>query len=171
MNLKKQLVAFVLAVIALVLPVLTVPASADETTTVTETETVQVAIDVNIDPRCYNYEIVVCASKEDRKVRFMKDGVVIKKFDARFGRPGLETRNGNWTVYGKDADAWSNLYNVPLPYSLKFSRGQYIHFSKEFSEKGYGYPYGSHGCINIRSMSQAKWLFNRVPVGTHVIVS
>ena len=126
---------------------------------------------IHVDPRCYDYKVVVCASKKDRKIRYMEDGKIIRSFQARFGRPGYETREGIFRVYAKARMPKSTLYDVYMPYSLKFSGGQYIHFSYEFARVGYGYPYGSHGCIGTRKMSAAKWLYNNIPVGTHVVVS
>lgn len=126
---------------------------------------------INVDPRCYEYKVVICASKQDRKIRYMEDGKVIRSFQARFGRSGYETREGVFRVYGKAKMPKSSLYHVYMPYSLKFSGGQYIHYSYEFARVGYSYPYGSHGCIGTRKMSAAKWLYNKVPVGTPVVVS
>ena len=41
-----------------------------------------------IDSRCKTRGIVLCASKIDHKVRYMKNGKVVKTLDARFGRKG-----------------------------------------------------------------------------------
>lgn len=114
-----------------------------------------------IDQRCYNYSRVACIDLTTDVLRYMKRGRMVKSIPIRDGMPGLETRQGAFSIYGKDADAWSKLYDVPMPYSLKFSGGQYIHYSAEFSRVGYTSS-GSHGCVNISDRSTAAWLYKRM---------
>ena len=33
-----------------------------------------------------------------------------------------------------------------------------------------GWARGSGGCINVRDMNAARWLWNKIPVGTKVVV-
>ena len=53
----------------------------------------------HVDSRCLKGAKVACASKADRKLRYMENGKVIAEFDARFGAPGTQTRNGVFKVY------------------------------------------------------------------------
>ncbi|MDP3972406.1 MAG: L,D-transpeptidase family protein [Candidatus Nanopelagicales bacterium] len=112
--------------------------------------------------------VILCVDLKQKVVRYVQRGKVIKTIDIRTGRRGQETRKGNWRIYHKDTYVWSTLYNSPMPYSMFFSGGQAFHYSMYFASDGY---YGaSHGCVNIRSMSEAKWLYAKTGVGTPVHV-
>lgn len=119
------------------------------------------------DSRCM-YGRVFCASKDQRKMAWMVDGRIIEVIDVRFGRPGYETRNGNWTIFRRSRDHISSLYNVPMPFAQFFSGGQAIHFSSGFARVGYNG--GSAGCINIRSWAEAQRMWDRGRIGDRVVV-
>lgn len=121
-----------------------------------------------IDPRCKTKGIVLCASKIDHKLRYMKYGKVIKTLDARFGRRGHATREGTFHVFRKVRKDWSYVYHVPMGYSLYFSRGQAVHYSSDFAK--HGYRSGSHGCVNTRDRKAMAWVFDHTPRGTKVVV-
>ena len=121
-----------------------------------------------IDSRCKTKGIVLCASKIDHKVRYMKNGRVVKTLDARFGRRGFRTREGTFHVFRRVRHDWSYVYHVPMTYSLYFSRGEAVHYSSDFARHGYGL--GSHGCINTRDRRAMAWVFAHTPRGTKVVV-
>lgn len=119
------------------------------------------------DPRCLTGR-VLCVDKTSRTLRWMIDGKTLRTFDIRYGRTGLETREGEFSVYLKDAEHMSKLYDVLMPYSLFFSGGEAIHYSADFAANGYGV--GSHGCVNVRDRDGMAWLFGQVQVGDKVVV-
>lgn len=122
---------------------------------------------IELDPRCERGR-VICADKSTNTLRFVVRGRIVMTFDARFGRPNLATREGRFSVYVKDRDHVSSIYGTPMPFTMFFSGGQAVHFSKEFQTQGYAR--GSHGCINLRDYRGAAELFDRVRVGDKVIV-
>jgi len=111
---------------------------------------------------------VICASKRQRKLWMVHNGRILITLDARFGRASEPTAEGVHTIYWKDKNHVSSVYGSPMPYSMFFHRGQAIHYSSDFSRRGWNGA--SHGCINIRNMSGLKWLWNRTPTGRKVIV-
>lgn len=121
-----------------------------------------------IDSRCKTGKRVACVDLTTNVLRFMRFGEVKKVIPIRDGKPGYETRQGVYRIYGKERDAFSNLYYVPMPYSLKFSGGQFIHYSAEFDRVGYTMA-GSHGCVNIGDKDVAAWLYSKMRVGDKVV--
>ncbi len=113
---------------------------------------------------------VICANKSTRQIAFIVNGRTQIVLDARFGsvRRNVATRDGNFRVYWKNADHVSSLYAQAMPFSLFFSGGQAFHFSSDFVRNGYNGA--SHGCVNLRSYSGARALFNMVRVGDRVYV-
>lgn len=120
-----------------------------------------------VDSRCMTGR-AFCASKDQRKMAWMIDGRIIEIIDVRFGAPAYPTRNGAFEIYWKNADHVSSIYNVSMPYAMFFSGGQAIHYSADFNRVGY--VGGSHGCINVGSLSTAARIFNAARVGDKVIV-
>lgn len=111
---------------------------------------------------------IICIDKTARKLYFIDDGRLLLTLDARFGGEANPTREGEWTVYRKDADHVSTGYGSQMPYAMFFSEGEAIHYSIDFATRGYeGH---SHGCVNIRDEVALAWLFDRVPVGTPVTI-
>lgn len=117
-------------------------------------------------------KMIICADQSAKIMRIYMHGKLVKTFDARFGDPSLgRTRNGLFHVFLKDRLIISNLYHVPMPYSLCFSGGECIHKSVAFAANpSIAYQSGSHGCIGLQTDSEASWLFSRTPVGTPVWV-
>lgn len=113
-------------------------------------------------------EQVICIDKAQRLVRLVEDNEVVLTLDARFGFVGAETREGTFRVQRKSRDHTSSLYRTWMPFALFFSGGQAVHYSPYFARDGY--DGGSHGCVNLRDFDRARWLFDRVPVGTQVHV-
>jgi lipoprotein-anchoring transpeptidase ErfK/SrfK len=84
--------------------------------------------------------------------------------DARFGQSSSPTRNGSWRIFRKVKNDYSAMYHSPMPYSLYFSGGQALHFSKYFRADGYWGA--SHGCINMRDYTNVVRLWKATPLGT-----
>lgn len=125
--------------------------------------------DMTLPKRCLTGEFTLCVNKFNRTVMAVNaDGTVAKVMDSRFGMPGHETREGKFKVIRKGgANHISTLYRVEMPYPLFFSGGQAIHYSHEFARLPNS---GSHGCVGTRDMATQKWLWERSPIGTPVIV-
>ena len=124
-----------------------------------------------IDTRCQVPGIALCASKAATKLFVVVNGQVAGALDTRFGRPGMNTPNGLFHVYMKNANAYSYKYGARMPFSLFFLRGYAIHFSDEFTQWGWSSPTGgSHGCVNLRDWAGAQWVYNSSPIGTRVVV-
>jgi lipoprotein-anchoring transpeptidase ErfK/SrfK len=96
------------------------------------------------------------------------NGRVVMEMDARFGGAGFETREGQFSVFWKDRDHVSSIYESAMPFSMFFSQGQAVHYSADFA--AVGYDGASHGCVNIRDYDGLEWLFDQVNVGDKVIV-
>ncbi|WP_245703254.1 L,D-transpeptidase [Raineyella antarctica] len=120
------------------------------------------------DSRCMTGARVLCVSKKDNKVRYMKNGKVIYTLDARFGSAETPTRSGSYKVYWKSRYHVSSLYHTSMPYAMFFSGGQAVHYSPDFAARGY--RGASHGCVNIRDRATIATIFAEVRTGDKVIV-
>ncbi|GAB3078890.1 hypothetical protein GCM10027053_49010 [Intrasporangium mesophilum] len=120
-----------------------------------------------LDTRCRTGR-VMCVDKGTRTLTWVVDGAVKTSMWARFGRPGLETREGTFKVFKKYEYVISNLYFTPMPYSMFFSGGQAVHYSSNFARLGY--TSASHGCVNIADLAQVKALYFQVKIGDKVVV-
>ncbi|WP_203569020.1 L,D-transpeptidase family protein [Aestuariimicrobium ganziense] len=120
-----------------------------------------------LDARCYQGRML-CINRTTKKMYWMNNGTIVKQYDVRTGRRGYETRLGDFRVYHKNVNEWSYLYNVRMPYSMYFDGGIAVHYSADFAANGY--QLGSHGCVNMNSLSDASWLYSQVPIGTRVVV-
>ncbi|MCL2787267.1 MAG: L,D-transpeptidase [Micrococcales bacterium] len=123
-----------------------------------------------VDPRCMSGGAVLCIHKnpKDSKVRYVVNGKVKAVFDARFGAVATPTREGVYQVYAKDRDCYSTLYDSHMPFAMFFSGGQAVHYSPDFAARGYNGA--SHGCVNIRDLNGVRKLFDKVKIGTKVVV-
>jgi len=117
---------------------------------------------------CLHQKKIMCADKSQKVLRYFKKGKLVRVLDARFGAPGVGTREGNFHVTHKIYDGISSLYGTPMPRAMYFSGGQAVHFSKYF--KADGYNGASHGCVNLRDWKGVNWLYRQIPVGTPVKV-
>ncbi|MFE0426011.1 peptidoglycan-binding protein [Streptomyces sp. NPDC058953] len=120
-----------------------------------------------LDPRCLNGR-ALCVSKTSRTLSWVVDGKVRSAMDVRFGGEETPTREGVFSVFRKERDHISNLYDTPMPYSLFFSGGQAVHYSADFAAQGYGGA--SHGCVNVRDRGAIAALFDQVRIGDKVVV-
>jgi hypothetical protein len=121
-----------------------------------------------LDPRCLTGR-VLCIDKGDRALRWVVNGRIVLEMDARFGRESSPTREGVFSVFWKDRDHYSELYESEMPFSMFFSGGQAVHYSADFA--AVGYDGASHGCVNIRDWDGIAWLFDQVIVGDKVVIS
>ncbi|MBP7971594.1 MAG: L,D-transpeptidase family protein [Candidatus Nanopelagicales bacterium] len=117
---------------------------------------------------CRNASKIICIDKTQKIVRFYQNGNLKRSLDARFGAPGTPTREGNFRVNSKLPHNISTLYGTQMDWSLFFSGGQAVHFSKYF--RAAGYNGASHGCVNLRDWKGAKWIYRHMPVGGKVKV-
>ena len=118
--------------------------------------------------QCTSAPVVLCADKTAKLLRYVVDGKVKLTLDARFGLPGMETGEGTFYVGRKARDHISTLYHTWMPFAMFFNGGEAVHYSPYFQRDGYNG--GSHGCIGIRDIKAAAWLFDRVPSGSRVYV-
>ncbi|WP_084541517.1 L,D-transpeptidase family protein [Nocardioides alkalitolerans] len=121
----------------------------------------------DLDPRCREGR-VLCIDKTTRTLRWVVDGDVGATFDVRFGREGMETREGAFSVERKSRDHVSSIYDTPMPFAMFFSGGQAVHYSPDFAANGYNGA--SHGCVNVRDRDGIEALFDQVEVGDSVVV-
>ncbi|MDI2124933.1 L,D-transpeptidase [Yinghuangia seranimata] len=83
----------------------------------------------------------------------------------RSGRKAFPTRTGLKRIYAKKAHEYSSLYNVSMPYTQYFDRGQALHaYAGAITD-----PPGSHGCVNMR-FSDAKKVFSLTRNGDYVFL-
>ncbi|MZD09579.1 L,D-transpeptidase family protein [Streptomyces sp. SID5785] len=104
----------------------------------------------------------------DRQLLWVQQGKKIP-FPAtpiRSGRDTEETRPGWHTIYWRDIDHVSTIYdNAPMPYSQFFDGGQALHgHPGELFDGG-----GSAGCVNL-TVKDAKTLWNLLAKGDKVYV-
>ena len=120
----------------------------------------------------------LCVSKAERKIRMYKDGVLKKTLNVRVGGFTTDingnyrvhqTNEGTYSVYNKDPNPYSERYGAGImPWSVMFDPGMYVHYSADFA--AYGYARSSHGCVNIASKTDAKWIYDNTPLQSTVIV-
>lgn len=118
--------------------------------------------------RCTEVPKAICIDKSTRLLRYVVDGKVRMTADARFGGPGMETGEGVFRISSKSYNHTSSLYGSWMPRAMFFNGDEAVHYSPDFATVGYSR--GSHGCVGMRDMDKATWLFGRVPVGTRVYV-
>jgi hypothetical protein len=111
---------------------------------------------------------VICADRRMQVIRLMRNGAQIDSADAVFGIGKYATRTGAHRVHTKTRFLISDLSGTPMPYSLFFSRGQAIHYSKAFNRRGY--EIGTLGCVAIGDKRFAKRLYYTSSVGQKVVV-
>ncbi|MBK9158387.1 MAG: L,D-transpeptidase family protein [Propionibacteriaceae bacterium] len=126
---------------------------------------------------CKTAGIVICVDQAHRKLKWMQDGKVVKTIAIRVGgwAQNVKTKewrlyptaNGTWKVYDKQVDPPSDTYGSgAMPYSTMFYPEMYVHYSAGFASDGY--TRSSHGCVNVGSLTDTKWVFNNTPIGTKV---
>lgn len=132
---------------------------------------------------CPAYNQVVCVDMTNQMMWVARDGKrVWGPYAARTGRNGYETRTtqnrGGYCpnykstgtldyckVYHRNRYAFSNLWQVPMPYAMFFDGGQAFHLSTRYI---YDEP-GSGGCIHFLP-NKTSYLWNLMQTGTKVYV-
>lgn len=127
-----------------------------------------IADKADIPRACTAKGTVICADRRLQVIRLMRNGTQIDSADAVFGIGKYATRTGAHRVHTKTRFLISDLSGTPMPYSLFFSRGQAIHYSKAFSRRGY--EIGTLGCVAVGDKRFAKRLYNTSSVGQKVVV-
>jgi peptidoglycan hydrolase-like protein with peptidoglycan-binding domain len=87
-----------------------------------------------------------CYDRKRHQLTLWHKGRIRNSWLGRSGDRGVETRLGNFTVYYRDKDHVSSLYDLPMPYSQFFSGGQALHGSVLMVDPWVDH---SHGCINL----------------------
>lgn len=124
---------------------------------------------IDVLPRtCTTEPMTICIDKTAKVLRLVDHGEVILTTDARFGAPGMETGEGIFTIHEKSRNHISSRYHTWMPFAMFFNGDEAVHYSPDFN--AVGYLHGSHGCVGVRDIDKAEWLFDRVPVGTRVYV-
>jgi lipoprotein-anchoring transpeptidase ErfK/SrfK len=112
---------------------------------------------------------------DSQKLAAIEDYRAVYIFHVVTGRPGKETITGKYTISRKHEDYTSKKYNVPMPYSMFFSKdGKAIHGTEWATLRSYLHTYitesvGSQGCVGLTE-DDAKTLFAWAPVGTPVVI-
>lgn len=110
----------------------------------------------------------ICISLEQKILRYVVGGKVQMSADARFGVSGQRTSPGSYQVYWKSRDHVSSRFQTPMPFSLFYDGDQAVHYSPYFQADGY--LGGSHGCVNLRDLNKAAWLFKKAGRGTRIYI-
>lgn len=134
---------------------------------------------VRIPDSCRTSGVVLCVSKAQGKLYWLKNGTVKKTTSVRFGGWNTDAKTGAWRmfgtvngtyrVYNKHPNPTSENYGAgAMPYSTMFDPNMYVHYSSGFASVGYSGS--SHGCVNVRSRTDAKWIMDNTPIGAKVVV-
>jgi hypothetical protein len=97
-----------------------------------------------------------CYDRSVHQVTLWHDGELRNSWLVRGGDYGVETRVGTHTVYTRDKDHVSHLFDAPMPYAQFFDGGQALHGSVLMMDPFDGH---SHGCINMY-LEDARQLWN-----------
>lgn len=119
-------------------------------------------------PAACKHGRVVCIDKSARTVKWVVNGSTRISMSARFGSSRTPSRTGIFRIYWKDVDHVSELFGSSMPFSLFYSGGQAVHYSSDFASRGY--RGASHGCVNTKSWSGMRALYNSTRIGDKVVV-
>lgn len=111
---------------------------------------------------------VICIDKSAKTVKWVVNGSVRLSMSGRFGSSRTPTRTGIFRVYWKNIDHVSSLFGSAMPFAIFYSRGQAVHYSPDFAARGY--RGASKGCVNTRSWSGMRALYNSTRIGDKVVV-
>jgi Putative peptidoglycan binding domain/L,D-transpeptidase catalytic domain len=108
-----------------------------------------------------------CYDRTRHEVTVWRDGKLRNAWLVRGGGSDTPTRTGDFSVYYRDIDHVSGLYDSPMPYSQFFSGGEAFHGSGTMVDPFTGH---SHGCINmyVEDARQLWKLTAKAPLGVHV---
>jgi L,D-transpeptidase catalytic domain len=115
-------------------------------------------------PLRYDHYVVIV--RHEYRLYYYEHGVMVRRFDVALGRPGYRTPLGYFRVYGKRKPAGGALGSCAMFYRRQ--GGIAIHGTNEPWLIRRPIPRAfSHGCARMLN-NQALWLYDRVPVGTHI---
>ncbi len=123
--------------------------------------------------------VILCVDQAHRRLFWIRNHKVVRTFAVRLGgwnfHPKTKkwkvfaTANGTWHVYDKQVNPKSENYGSgAMPYSTMFYPDMYVHYSPVFHSVGYATS--SHGCVNIRNLGDARWIFRNTPLGATVYI-
>lgn len=99
----------------------------------------------------------------EQKVRYFREGKLIKTSRCSTGRSGYRTKPGHYVISDRTKHKVSNIYKgAKMPYFQRFSCG-----AIGFHQGNTGSRYASHGCIRL-PMSTAKYFWTEAKVGDRV---
>ncbi len=87
-----------------------------------------------------------CYDRNRHQVMLWKRGTLWNSWLVRGGDREYQTRTGHFTVYRRDIDHVSSIFNTPMPYAQFFSGGQALHGSAYMTDPFVDH---SHGCVNM----------------------
>lgn len=100
---------------------------------------------------------VACVSLSKQEAWLLRGGkVVYGPVRVATGRASLPTPAGDFHVFYKVVDGWSNTYDAPMPYSVYFYRGDAFHEDPVTVR--------SHGCIHL-SLHNAEYFYRFLDYG------
>lgn len=115
-------------------------------------------------PLRYAHYIVIV--RHEYRLYYYEHGALVRRFDVALGRPGYRTPLGRFRIYGKRKPAGGALGACAMFYRRR--GGIAIHGTNQPRLIRRPTPRAySHGCARMLNR-QALWLYERVPVGTHV---
>ena len=101
----------------------------------------------------------------EQKVRYYKNGELIKTSRVSTGRSGYRTPPGEYVITDKTRHKKSNIYaGSPMPYFQRFSC-KAIGFHEGYT----GSSYASHGCIRL-PRSTAQYFWGQTSLGDRVTI-
>lgn len=113
---------------------------------------------------------------KNQKLKYLVSDIILKEFPASSGKASMKTPSGEFKIVNKSKKAWSNTYKLWMPYWLGLGNGSFGIHELPIWPNGYregadhlGKPV-SHGCIRL-GIGPAKYIFERVPAGTKVIIN
>jgi hypothetical protein len=84
------------------------------------------------------------------------------------------TPTGAFRVWVKIEDGYSNRYEADMPYFTVFTTNIGFHYSAGFRANNYGPAgtgnYGSHGCVNIGNLPDARLVFGSLTEGRNQVL-
>lgn len=109
-----------------------------------------------------------------------QDGAVLRVLPASMGKPGFDTRSGNFLVLEKFADKVMDSQTVDLPagtpayrtavkWAVRITNSGTFTHGAPWSVKSQGKANVSHGCVNL-SDADAKWFYDLAKRGDVVTV-
>lgn len=109
----------------------------------------------------------IVVSKTNQRLWAFKDGRLQQRYLVSTGQIDYDTRAGWFSVYSRQKEHHSSIYDVDMPYALFFSGGQAIHSSSALRHLG---SPASHGCVRL-PRRHARELFDDSAVGRPVIIT